>query len=98
MSDHIDGEIRRNFGGIQGAVGEATGDDLLWARGKINQAAGAAQSAYGQAEDAAKQGYSSLSATFRDRPMAGLGLGLGVGLLFGLMLRRAPAPVTPRRH
>ncbi len=72
----------RNFAGkVQDAVGGLTGDAAVQARGKVNQAAGQAQNAYGSAIDGVK-GF------VEETPIAALLSALGVGIVLGWLLRR----------
>jgi uncharacterized protein YjbJ (UPF0337 family) len=72
----------RNVGGkIQDAVGGLTGDAATQAHGKVNQAAGEVQNAYGSAVDGLKN-----FAT--ETPIAAMLSALGAGIVVGWMLRR----------
>jgi uncharacterized protein YjbJ (UPF0337 family) len=72
----------RDFGGkVQDAVGGLTGDAATQARGKVNQAFGQAQSAYGSAVDNAKD-----FAT--EQPITALLTAMGLGVIIGFVLGR----------
>ncbi len=72
----------RNIGGkVQDAVGGLTGDAATQARGKINQAAGQAQQAYGAAVDDLKEFTSN-------QPMTALLAAMGIGVVLGFILGR----------
>jgi uncharacterized protein YjbJ (UPF0337 family) len=97
MSDRIKGAARRGVGRLQDAVGGLTGDGTTQINGKLNEAAGALQSAYGQAAEQAQKTleqtrgkaehtYSDLDRYLRDRPLTGVGIGIGIGLLLAHVL------------
>ena len=50
MDDQVVGIARQGLGRMQDAVGGLTGDAALQGKGKINEAAGAAQHAFGEAK------------------------------------------------
>ena len=52
--DRIEGGVKQGVGHVQDAVGGLTGDDKTQAKGKVNEAAGSAQNAYGQVKDKAQ--------------------------------------------
>jgi uncharacterized protein YjbJ (UPF0337 family) len=59
MTDDRMAGTARNLGGkVQEGYGKVTGDAVSELKGKVNQAAGAAQDMYGQAADAVKEGAS----------------------------------------
>jgi uncharacterized protein YjbJ (UPF0337 family) len=73
----------RNIGGkMQDAVGGLTGDAATQARGKINQAAGQAQQAYGAAVDGVTD-YTSAN------PLTALLTAMGIGVVIGFILGRS---------
>ena len=53
--DRIEGAAKNVGGKLQGAIGEAVGDNKTQAEGLANQIAGQAQNALGSVKDAAKQ-------------------------------------------
>jgi uncharacterized protein YjbJ (UPF0337 family) len=72
----------RNIGGkVQDAVGGLTGDTATQARGKLNQAAGQAQQAYGAAVDDLKDFTAA-------QPMTALLAAMGIGVVLGFILGR----------
>jgi uncharacterized protein YjbJ (UPF0337 family) len=80
----------RNVGGkIEEGFGKATGDTDTQVKGKINQAAGAAQDLYGQTTDAARDAAGNLDGwfrtTIRTQPYTVAFAALGVGWLLGRM-------------
>lgn len=52
--DRIEGGVKQGVGHVQDAVGGLTGDDGVQAKGKVNEAAGSVQNAYGQVKDKAQ--------------------------------------------
>jgi uncharacterized protein YjbJ (UPF0337 family) len=52
--DRIEGAVANGLGRVEDAVGGLTGDGRTQMRGKLRQAAGRAQSAYGQVKDQAQ--------------------------------------------
>lgn len=52
--DRIEGGVRQGVGRVQDAVGGLTGSDGVQAKGKVNEAAGSVQNAYGQVKDKAQ--------------------------------------------
>ncbi len=77
----FEGTIRSMAGKMQETVGSATGDTLTQVRGKLNQAAGQVQEAYGTALDEAR-GFTA------ERPMTAVLAALGVGILLGMVVAR----------
>jgi uncharacterized protein YjbJ (UPF0337 family) len=80
----------RNFGGhLEEEAANLTGDTQAQLKGKMNQAAGAAQNLYGQTADAARDTASSLDdwfrQTIRTQPYVTAAVVLGVGWLLGRM-------------
>jgi len=65
-TDRIAGAVRNGAGHVQDAVGGLTGDLKTQARGKLNEAAGAAQNAYGKVRDQAEDLYDDASDRARD--------------------------------
>jgi len=79
--NRIDGGFREAAGRVQDAVGGLTGDAATQVRGKINQAKGQAQRAYGQAADEARN-------FTAENPMIALATTLGLGVVLGLLIAR----------
>jgi uncharacterized protein YjbJ (UPF0337 family) len=95
--DRIEGAAREGLGHVQDAVGGLVGNAGVQAKGKLNQAAGSAQGAYGKVKDTAldaldqagdrAQGLMESVASYgRERPLTALAIGVGVGLAAGLLL------------
>lgn len=80
--NRFEGAARDLGGKVQDAVGGLTGDTALQGRGKMNQAAGQAQSAYGQVMDEVK-------VFARDQPITALLAAMGVGVMVGIFLNRS---------
>jgi uncharacterized protein YjbJ (UPF0337 family) len=72
MSEKVEGMARQMGGRLQEAVGEATGNTGMQARGIYNQAAGQAQ------EQVAR-----LSEVIREQPLAAVLVALGIGYILG---------------
>ncbi len=73
----------RNLGGrVQETVGGLAGDAETQARGRANQAAGAAQQTYGQVMDDVK-GFAS------EQPIVALLSAMGLGVILGFLLGRS---------
>ena len=82
----------RNLGGkVQENVGAVTGDAAMRAEGFANEAAGAAQDLYGQAEDTARDSVAGLDRWLRNtietQPYATAIVAIGIGWLLGRLHR-----------
>lgn len=77
----VEGFARSVGGKLQDAAGGLTGDVSTQARGKAKQAAGRAQSAYGEVIDEVR-GFAA------DRPFGALLAALGLGVVVGFLLAR----------
>jgi uncharacterized protein YjbJ (UPF0337 family) len=97
-NDRIEGAARKGLGHVQDAVGGLVGDSKAQITGKLNQAAGAAQNAYGQVKDQAEDvyaqakgraqdAYGNLETYARSQPLIAVGVGFGVGLALGFLMR-----------
>ena len=95
--DRIEGAARKGLGHIQDAVGGLTGDARTQATGKLNEAAGSVQNAYGkvkdQADDVLDDARYQAEAVFgelrdyvREKPLLAVGLGVLTGVLLWHML------------
>lgn len=80
-SNQFEGTVRDISGKIEDAAGGLTGDTSTQVRGKLDQAAGQAQRAFGDAADTVREFAS-------DQPMGAVLLAAGVGLIAGLLLAR----------
>jgi uncharacterized protein YjbJ (UPF0337 family) len=107
-NDRIEGAVREGVGRVQDAAGGLFGNSKTEMRGKLNQAAGSAQNAYGQVKDQASDAldqardqfsdiYDEVEAYVRDQPMAALAIGAGVGLVLGLLMRGGRKVVYVRK-
>jgi uncharacterized protein YjbJ (UPF0337 family) len=97
-----DDRMGRNIGGkVQEDVGKATGNARTEATGIMNQAAGAAQDAYGQAVDAATHGaqaikeaaiggHDFLKQFMEENPHTTTAIALCIGLFIGYAAHRPP--------
>ena len=80
--NRIEGAARESVGRAQEAFGAAIGDTPTRIRGKINQAAGAAQNLYGRAADGAAQTHTWVS----ENPWPAAGVAAAVGRVVGLLI------------
>jgi uncharacterized protein YjbJ (UPF0337 family) len=109
MSDRIEGAAREGLGRVQDGIGGLTGDGKTQAKGKVNEAVGSLQSAYGRATERAQQAlgqtrdraetaYSDVDGYLRRQPLVGLGIGVGVGLLLALILQARSQTIYVRER
>lgn len=104
MDDQVVGIAKQGLGRVQDAVGGLTGDAALQGKGKINEAAGAAQHAFGEAKSSLLEAVDDIVGGVRGelyaqldtvenyvagKPLQALGIAASVGLLLGLLLRGA---------
>jgi uncharacterized protein YjbJ (UPF0337 family) len=89
--NRISGTARDMSGKIEEGVGRVTGDAQTQIKGKINQAAGAAQDLYGQTADAALDKAKTLDGwlrrTMETQPYTMALVAIGIGWLLGRMHR-----------
>jgi uncharacterized protein YjbJ (UPF0337 family) len=104
VEDKIEGVAKQVFGRVQDALGGLAGDGGTQFKGKVNEATGSAQAAYGQfkdqAEDALDQArdiYEQLEGFAREQPRAALAAAAGIGVILGLLLRSGRRTVYVRR-
>jgi uncharacterized protein YjbJ (UPF0337 family) len=106
--DRIEGAVKQGVGRVQDAFGGLTGDGPTQLRGKLNDAAGSAQNAYGkvkdqagdvidQARDQFADVYDQVEDFVREQPLTALAVGAGLGLVLGLMLRGGRKVVYVRK-
>jgi uncharacterized protein YjbJ (UPF0337 family) len=79
--NRIEGAAHNVGGKLQDAAGGLTGDATTQMRGKINQAGGQAQKAYGHAVDEVKD-------FTHEQPFMALLVAMGVGVILGFVLGR----------
>ena len=102
--DRLAGSVRNMGGKVQEGIGRATSDVKTEAKGFMNQAAGAAEDAYGQAVDIAKdraqkvrdvavEGHDFLKKFMEDNPHTTAAIALALGIFIGYAAHR-----PPRRH
>jgi uncharacterized protein YjbJ (UPF0337 family) len=84
--NEIEGAVKEGVGHVQDAVGGATGDVDLQAKGKLNEAAGGAQKQVGRVVDRARGAVSEAGGVIARRPYAAVGVAALVGLVVGLLL------------
>lgn len=98
VRDQFEGAANEGAGRVESAFGELTGDGRAQLKGKITQAKGAAQKAYGEVRDRAedalartrdggKDVYDATVDHLRENPLLGVAAGVAFGLLLGLALR-----------
>lgn len=106
--DRIEGAVKEGVGRVQDAAGGLFGSNKTEMRGKINEAAGSAQNAYGQFKDQAgdtldqakdqfSDFYEEIESYVRDQPLAAVAIGAGVGLVLGLLMRGGRKVVYVRK-
>jgi uncharacterized protein YjbJ (UPF0337 family) len=97
VEEQIEGALTNGVGHLQDGVGGLLGDIGLQAKGKLNQAAGNVQNAYGQIKDLAldaagqarvraEDAYGDIGVYVREQPVKALVVGLGLGLLLGALI------------
>ena len=90
--DRIEGAVREGIGHVQDAVGGLAGDESVQIKGKLNQAAGSIQNAYGKTvETASRQAQDILGEVesfAKEQPLAAVGLSVGLGFVLGLLVGR----------
>jgi uncharacterized protein YjbJ (UPF0337 family) len=79
--NRVEGAARNVGGELEDAVGRLTGDASTQARGKVDQAAGQAQNAYGQLADGVRDFTS-------DQPLVALIAAVGIGAILGFIIAR----------
>ncbi len=87
MDDNrIEGAVKEGVGRVQDAFGGGFGDEGLQARGKLNEAAGGLQNAYGQVVERAKDVLDDAADLIERQPYAAAGAAALLGLLAGLLI------------
>jgi uncharacterized protein YjbJ (UPF0337 family) len=103
--DRVAGSVRNISGKVQEGIGRPPGDVKTEAKGLMNQAAGAAEDAYGQAVDIAKdsaqkvrdvafEGHDFWKKFMEDNPHTTAAIALAIGIFIGYAAHRPPQ----RRH
>ena len=106
--DRIEGVARQGLGRVQDAAGGLVGSDRTQLKGKLNEAAGSAQDAYGQikgqatealgqARDQAQDVYEQVESYVREQPLTAVAIGAGLGLLLGMLMRGGRKVVYVRK-
>jgi len=101
VKDQLEGAANQGVGRVESAYGELAGDSGAQLKGKLSQAKGAAQRAYGQVRDRAETAFArgrdggqdvldTTVALVRENPLLGMAAGVAFGLLLGLALRGGP--------
>lgn len=113
MDDNkFEGTARDLGGKAQEAAGNVTGDDKMQAEGKLNQAGGAAQKAYGQVKetvrdvggdygsqllDQVEDAGDALADQIDQRPITAVLIAAGIGFLLALATKPSPKVIYRRR-
>jgi uncharacterized protein YjbJ (UPF0337 family) len=84
--NRIEGAVKEGAGKVQDLVGDLTGDAGLKAEGRLNQAAGAAQGAYGRARESVDSLLDDLVGYTKAQPLIALAGALAAGLVAGLLI------------
>jgi ElaB/YqjD/DUF883 family membrane-anchored ribosome-binding protein len=84
--NRIEGSVKKGVGHVQDAFGGLTGDAATQIRGKLNEAAGAAQDLYGQAADQARQIGGQAHDWVSENPWPAVGVAAVAGLVIGLLI------------
>ena len=69
--NRIDGTVRNLGGKIEGALGSMTGDTKMQAEGAADKLAGTAQTTYGQAKDAVRDGVEAVKSKAQEMADSG---------------------------
>ncbi len=90
--DRMKGAASNIGGKVKDAVGGLTGDTKTQAEGKLDQAVGQAQNAYGSAKDQVREGASAMGAELdsfmSERPVAALLAAVGIGYALARLMHR----------
>lgn len=102
MDDQVMGVAKQGVGRVQSAVGGLTGDAELQAKGKVKEAAGSVQQAFGQAKDSVKDAFEDTLEGVRGqvhdqldaietyvvaKPLPAVAIAAAIGIVAGLLLR-----------
>lgn len=102
MNDQVLGAAKQGVGRVQDAVGGLTGNGSTQIKGKLNEAAGSAQQAYGQLTDGVRDVLEDTLETVRgeiharldtvetyvkDKPLPAVAIAATLGIVLGLLLR-----------
>ena len=90
--DRVKGSVADVGGKVKDAAGGLLGDGKLQAEGKMDQAGGQLQNAYGSAKDTVREGAETLGAQvdglLKEQPMMALLGAVGVGYVLARLMRR----------
>jgi uncharacterized protein YjbJ (UPF0337 family) len=106
--DRIEGVVRQGAGRVEDAVGGLVGDGAMQARGKLDEAVGSVQDAYGRAThtargaarqvvDSASGARNALQDFVSEQPLLATAAALGIGLMLGLLLLGGGRAIYDRR-
>jgi uncharacterized protein YjbJ (UPF0337 family) len=86
--NRVDGTAREFVGKAQSAAGDLLGDSKTQAEGRIRQATGQAQEAYGAAADQLRGLTEELTDRIHETPLLAVLGALGIGYLIGRLTSR----------
>jgi uncharacterized protein YjbJ (UPF0337 family) len=95
--DNLKGSAEQGFARLEKAVGDVAGDRKLQAKGMLDEAVGAVEQVYGQANHAARGALGQAAKRARsargeledfigDRPVLAAGVALGIGIALGALV------------
>jgi uncharacterized protein YjbJ (UPF0337 family) len=87
--NRIGGAVKSGVGRVEGAAGALAGDSRLEARGKLNEAMGAAQNLYGRTVDHVRETAGNAGDMIVDQPVASMAIAAVVGIAIGLLIGAA---------
>jgi len=90
--DRIKGAATNIGGKVKDATGGLLGDDKIQAEGKVDQASGQLQNAYGSAKDTVREGADTLGTQVdsfvKEQPLLALFGAVGVGYVLARLMHR----------
>jgi uncharacterized protein YjbJ (UPF0337 family) len=86
--DRIEGTVKEFAGRAQGAAGDLIGDTKTSAEGRLRQASGQAQEAYGAAADQIRGLSEELTDRIHETPLLAVLGAIGLGYLIGRLTAR----------
>ncbi len=86
--NRIEGSVREFAGKAQGVAGDVLGDSKTSADGRLREAAGQAQQAYGQAADQIRGLTEELTDRIHETPLLAMLGAIGIGYLIGRLTAR----------
>ena len=95
--DRIEGDVKKQFGRLQDAMGRARGDIGQQAQGKFNEATGAVREMSGHVREVANDLYDEFEAYAQDKPLLVGAALLGIGIAIGLAMRGPPRTIYVKK-